>query len=409
MTKKGTQTQMGIISNLITDMTLARANENELAAAVRHSMVVIDAYKHKLDYKQSEIDNNIAALHKKYQGKTTGGAATILSKAKGQYSVDKRRGSPIVNIKGSKDYDPNKPEGALIYKTAYDADLYVPKRTIDKKTGIVTLTTTTGEKIKYDPSDVNSKSRYAPVKKVDRDTHEVTYTNKSGKITYAVEKRKQKSTKMAETDDAYTLVSEARHPMELIYADYANSMKALANKARKTQMTTGKIEYSKAAAETYKAEVASLNHKVNNAELNRTRERAAQRKANAEVNAKKEAGILDRNDKEAIKKASNQAISKYRNEVGTIKREDRAIKLTDREWEAIQAGAISENKLIKILDNTDIDDLRQRATPKTTKTVSVAQINRIKNMRNSNYTLEQIAKKVGLSTSAVSKYLKEAN
>ena len=409
MTKKGTQTQMGIISNLITDMTLAGANDTELAAAVRHSMVVIDAHKHKLDYKQSEIDNNIAALHKKYQGKTTGGAATILSRAKGEYSVDKRRGSPIVNMKDSKDYDPSKPEGSLIYKTAYDADLYTPKRSTNKQTGVVTLTTTTGQKIKYDPADVDAKNKYAPIKKVDKNTHTVTYTNKAGDITYAVEKRKQKSTKMAEADDAYSLVSDARHPMELIYADYANSMKSLANQARKTQMTTGKIAYSKAAADTYKDEVASLQHKVNNAELNRTRERAAQRKVNAEINAKKEAGIIDRNDKEAIKKASNQAISKYRDQVGTTKREERNIKLTDREWEAIQAGAISENKLKKILDNTDIDDLRQRATPKTTNSVSAAQINRIKNMSNSNYTLEQIAKKVGLSTSAVSKALKEAS
>jgi len=312
-------------------------------------------------------------------------------------------------MKGSKDYDPSKPEGALIYKTAYDSDLYAPKRNANKQTGIVTLTTTSGQKIKYDPSDADAKNKYTPIKKVDRDTGKVTYTNKSGDITYALEKRTQKSTKMAETDDAYSLVSDARHPMELIYADYANSMKSLANQARKTQMTTGNLKYDKSAAETYKAEVSSLNAKLNSAELNRTRERAAQRKANAEINAKKEAGIIDKNDKEAIKKASNQAIAKYRDEVGTIKREDRAIKITDREWEAIQAGAISDNKLTKILNNADIDDLRQRATPRSTNTVSAAQVSRIKNMRNSNYTLEQIAKKLGLSTSAVSKALKEAS
>ena len=46
---------------------------------------------------------------------------------------------------------------------------------------------------------------------------------------------------------------------------------------------------------------------------------------------------------------SQQALSKYREEVGSVARRDRSIKITDREWEAIQAGAISENKLIKIL------------------------------------------------------------
>jgi predicted transcriptional regulator len=411
MTKKGTQTQMGIISNLITDMTLAGADDNELAAAVRHSMVVIDAHKHKLDYKQSEVDNNIAALHKRYQGKATGGASTILSRSKGETSVDKRRGTPDINMKldkkgnPNKNYDPSKPEGAYLYKTAYDADLYMPKRSTNKKTGIVTLTTTTGATIKYDPSDSEAKSRYAPVKKVNRDTGEVTYTDRSGKITYAVEKRKQKSTKMAETDDAYTLVSEARHPMEILYADYANSMKSLGNTARKTMMTTGKIEYSKTAAKTYSTEVSSLLHKTNEAEKNKTRERAAQRKTAAEIAAKKQAGLLK--DAEDIKKASQRSLSKNRDEVGSVSRRERSIKITDKEWEAIQAGAISESRLTRILNNTDVDELRQRATPKTTKTVSAAQINRIKNMRNSNYTLEEIATKLHLSTSAVSKYLKE--
>lgn len=43
-----TQRQMGEISNLITDMTLKGATEPEIARAVKHSMVVIDAAKHRL-------------------------------------------------------------------------------------------------------------------------------------------------------------------------------------------------------------------------------------------------------------------------------------------------------------------------------------------------------------------------
>ena len=45
---KNTQTEMGKISNLITDMTLKGATQDELARAVRHSMVVIDAEKHMI-------------------------------------------------------------------------------------------------------------------------------------------------------------------------------------------------------------------------------------------------------------------------------------------------------------------------------------------------------------------------
>ena len=360
MTKKGTQTQMGIISNLITDMTLAGANDSELAAAVRHSMVVIDAEKHKLNYKQSEIDNNIAALHERYQGKKTGGAATILSRSKGEKSVVKRQGTPKINMKGEEWYDPSKPEGSLIYKTADDATYTVNK--VNKRTGEVTTKTIT---------------------------------------------KTQKSTKMAEADDAYDLVSKARHPMEIVYADYANSMKALANQARKEFVTTGNLKYSAQAAKTYSEEVKSLKEKVKNALLNTTRERAAQRMTNAEIKEKKAQGLLvDRSDE---KKASQRALTKYRQEVGAITRKNRNINITDREWEAIQAGAISESRLEQILNNADTDRLRQLATPRSNNTVSSAKINRIKSMQKSNFTLAEIAKQVGLSPTTVSKYMKGAN
>jgi hypothetical protein len=356
---RNTGIQMGVISNLITDMTLAGANDDELAAAVRHSMVVIDAEKHSLDYKRSEIDNNIAALHKKYQGKTTGGAATILSKAKGQYSVDKRQGSPKINIKGEEWYDPKKPEGSLIYKRADDADYTYSK--VNKRTGEVEIKTGT---------------------------------------------RKQQSTKMAETDNAYSLLSDAKHPMELLYADYANSMKALANQARKEMVSTKKIDYDKNAKATYQKEVDSLMSKLNTAQLNTTKERHAQRMANATVQAKLASGQIEKKDS---KKVGTQALNKYREEYGSVSRKDRNIKITDREWEAIQAGAISETKLKQILNNADVDDLRQRATPRTVNSLSTAQIARIKAYSNSNYSVNEIAKMMGKSPSTIAKYMKGAN
>ena len=410
MKNKGTQ--MGSISNLITDMTLAGASDDKIARAVRHSMDVIDAEKHKLDYKASEIDNNIAALKKEYQPKENGpdgGASTIISKSKGQYSVDKRQGSYHVNMPGTKDYDPSRPDGAKIWKTA--DDLWYPKKTYDGKTGEMTLWTSDRKKITYNVKDPDEYERYNPVKKVNKETGEITFTNKAGDITYQKKKHMQQSTKMAETDDAYTLVSAKAHPMELIYADYANSMKALANQARIEMKTTKSIGYSSDAKKQYQNEVNSLNKKLNDALLNSTRERAMLRMANSEVKKKTDAyeqehGQKMKNDER--RKLNQQTVTKYRQKVGSVSRRDRNIDITDREWDAIQSGAVSETTLKKILNNTDIDKLRDRATPKVRNTLSEAKINRIKAYADSNYTLAQIASKLGVSTSTVSKYLKGA-
>ena len=366
--KDSTQMQMGVISNLITDMTLKGATQDELARAVRHSMVVIDAGKHKLDYKQSEIDNNISALKKKYQTTVdadgnvhTGGASTLLSRSKGELSVLKRQGSPKINQKGKAWYDPNRPEGALVYQVADDVAYEVPK--VNKRTGEVTVQT------KY---------------------------------------RTQRSTRMAETDDARSLISDANTPMEKLYADYANNMKTLANKARMEAVNSGKIAYSKTARQTYSEEVKSLDEKLRVALMNAPRERQAQLLTSAEVNAKIQKAKSEGKElkKDEVKKASQQALTKYRTGVNSVSRKDRSIKITDREWDAIQAGAVSENVLKKILNNADIDELRQRATPKATTTLSQAKINRIKAYSNSNYTIGEIAKKLGVSVSTVSNYLK---
>lgn len=367
--KDSTQRQMGEISNLITDMTLKGAKQDELARAVRHSMVVIDAGKHKLDYKQSELDNNIAALKKKYQTTVdadgnvhVGGASTLISRSKGETSVLKRQGSPKINIKGKDWYDPTRPEGSLVYTTAKDLDYQVTK--VNKRTG-----------------EVRTETR----------------------------QRTQQSTRMLETDDARTLISDANTPMERLYADYANSMKGLANRARLEASSSGKIAYSKTARAAYADEVQSLNEKLRVALMNAPRERQAQLRANAEVSAKvsraqAEGKTLEKSD---VKKASQQALSKYRSEVNSVSRKERSIKITDREWEAIQAGAVSENTLKKILNNADVDELRQRATPRATTTLTPAKISRIKAYAASNYTIGEIAQKLGVSPSTVSKYLKE--
>ena len=335
-----TQWEMGTISNLITDMTLKGANEDELARAVRHSMVVIDAEKHKLNYKQSEIDNGISELKHKYQGhyneqgNWSTGASTLLSRSKGEKAVIKRKGSPKIDPETGRQY--------------WDIDR---SSYVDKKTG---------------------------------------------KTVY----RMQKSTNMFETDDAFTLSSGT--PQEKVYANYANHLKALGNSARKELISTPNYKYSPDSKNKYLEEVKSLDSKLNIALLNAPKERQAQVIANSVVAAKKKE-YPDLTKKE-IKKISQQALSEAREKVGS-KREP--VKISDREWEAIQAGAISPTKLKQIIDNSDLDRLRELATPRSSKnTISPAKENKIKAMIASGYTNAEIADAIGVSSSTVSKYIK---
>lgn len=334
---KNTQNEMGKISNLITDMTIMGAPEEELEKAVRHSMVVIDAEKHGLDYKQSEKDNDIKALKRKWQGhynedgSFSTGAATLISRAKSPKDVPKRRGSPKIN-----------PEtGELIWNEVYE-----------------------------------------------------TYTDKNGKT----KQRMQRSTKMAEVKDARELSSGT--PVEEAYADYANKMKSLANQARKELKATGKIEYSPEAKAKYQREVDSLTSQLNEALKNSPKERMAQLVTSSSVSSKKK----DNPDmtKEEVRKLSQQTLTRARAQMGAKRT---TIDISDREWEAIQAGAISETRLAQILDNTDIDAIRERATPRSKPGTTDAQIARMKAMAKSGYTNEEIAERFNVSASYVSKLL----
>ena len=341
MAKEQTQREMGIISNLITDMTLTGATDSELTRAVKHSMVVIDAAKHRLDYRQSELDNGIAELKTKYQPKYDddgnvvgyGGASTLLSRRKRPTEVPERQGSGRI--------DPE--TGKVVYKES-------GRTYVDKKGNTVQATT-----------------------KVP--------------TTLAV-------------DDVRTLSSGTRQ--EDAYADYANKMKSLANQARKEYLNTGRLEYSSSAAKTYKEEVATLDSKLSLAQRNAPRERQAQAIANSTVKAKVQSnpGM----DKKEVQKLKQAALYDARVAVGADGKGTR-INLTDKEWEAIQAGAISDTKLSSILRYADSDAVRQRAMPKTTTQLSTAKQNKIRTMNNSGYTIAEIAKQLGVSTSVVSKYL----
>ena len=332
MSPKTKAMQMGLVSNLITDMTIKGAPNEEIARAVRHSMVVIDAEKHKLDWRRSARDNGISALMKKYQKTSQGGASTIVSAASSEARVNERK------LRSAKDGGP-----------------------IDKKTG----------------------------KKVYVETGAEYYTGKP---------KKEKSTKLAETDDAHTLSSGTN--IERIYADHSNRLKALGNEARLAMLDTKDIEYSPSAAKTYEEEVKKLTADLRLAQRNAPLERYAQVIANASFRMKKDARPdMDRAEE---KKLKGKELKNARFRVGAKKD---LIDITPRQWEAIQAGALTKTKLEEILANADIDKVRELATPKDKPKLSTSDLNRaLLMLRNDKYSLSDIADQLGISTSA----LKEA-
>ncbi len=338
MTERTKQLKMGDVSNLITDMTIKGATRDELARAVRHSMVVIDAVKKELDYKQSFIDNGIASLKKKYQGSERAGASTLISRASSQKVV------------------PYREEGAKI---------------LNPKTGKV-------RRVYVDP--LTGRKLY-------NETGE-TYVNKEGKVI----RKTIRSTKMAEVDDAFKLSSGTL--IEEVYASHANQLKSLALTARKIAVNTPYTPYSPSAKKTYEKEVASLKAQLNIALKNAPLERQAQLLANSVVAAKrKENPDLDPTDLKTIK---GQALMEARLRVGAKRK---TVVITPREWEAIQAGAVNTNTLTQILNNTDMDRIKQLATPRSRQVLSTDMVARAKGMAARGKTYAEIAEALGISTS----------
>ena len=342
MKKEEKQREMGVISNLITDMTLRGADEDELARAVKHSMVVIDAEKHKLDYKRSERENGIPELKQKWQirvdeeGNTKyGGASTLLSRRKQTVRVPERRGSVRID----------KETGEYIYKES-------GRTFTDPKSG---------------------KKRLA------EDTVSL----------------------ISETKDARTLSSGT--VQENLYADFSNKLKAMAAQARKEAVNMKGLEYSAEAAKKYAPEVASLKAKYANMIANKPKERKAMLIANANIKAKIQEQGLNPNiteDKKEIKKISSVEMQRARDSVGASGRRSK-VTFTDKEWEAVQAGAISDNMLTKFLNSSDSDEIVKRAMPKNATVMTSAKMSKASAMLRSGYSYAEIAKACGVPESTV--------
>ena len=351
--KGAKQLEMGKISNLITDMTLQGANHNEIARAVRHSMVVIDAEKHSLDFKRSFRDNNIAELKERYQGAKDGGASTIISRAKSTVHPNERKDGPI---------DPDTGEKTYIYTER-----------------------------KYKEGPVNPKTG----KKTRIYSDNPEYDSLPGKVHNVTSKRK--STLMAETKDARDLISEANTPMENVYANHANKLKALANNARKEALAVKPIKQNASAKAMYEKEVESLKTKLRIAQMNAPLERKAQVIADTIVKQKVQANPdLDASE---LKKIKALALDAGRTRAGANKQR---IVFTDREWEAIQNRALSSNMISQVLQHANADDVKARATPRTNRTVMTdTKIRRAKALLASGYNQSEIADTIGVPLSTL--------
>lgn len=353
------QTEMGKITNLITDMTILGASNSEIVRAVKHSMVVIDAEKHNLDIRRSYVENGIQALKDKYQ--QGGGVETLISRAKSQERVNTRR---LARVSEGGPYDPK-----------------------------------TGEKIWKETEEYYSKQKTHTVK-----GEKVPVLDANGKEVWVKERRTIKSTKMAEAKDANELLSGPDHigtDIERSYADYANKLKALANKARKESLVIEDQPYSEAAADKYKPEVDSLKRKLKEAMLNKPAERKATALAGIILKQKMIDDPSIKEDKEKRKKYANQAISGARLMVGAKKQ---TIKIEPREWEAIQKGAIRKSVLKEILDNTDLDVVTKYATPIDEISITPARQSRIRSLLAAGHTQSEVAELMGVSVSTVNKY-----
>lgn len=223
-----------------------------------------------------------------------------------------------------------------------------------------------------------------------------TYTDKNG----VIKPKRSRSTKMAETEDAYILSSGSA--VENSYAKYANQMKHLANESRRIALASNTYKYSPSAAKAYSKEVKSLRSGLLMADKNAPLERAALKLAGYRYSQY----VKNNPDVDADSKSrrKGQELNAARKALGA---KAQNIVISDREWEAIQAGAISKTTLKRIMDHTDTDRLRELATPKQHKVMTDTAIFRARSMANHGATIAEIADQLGVSPSTISKALNE--
>lgn len=371
--------QMGIVSNLITDMTIKGADWPEIERAVKYSMVVIDAEKHNLDWKLARRDNGIEELQQRWQRKDDdryGGASTLISKAGAEARIPERKELPYYKIKNDPELLKRYQQGEKIYE--------ITGRKYPEKKEIT------------DPKKMTEAEieRYNSGKRVFR---------KTGKILDAP----TVTTGMDSVDDAYELSSGTLK--EGIYAAHANRLKALANEARKIERATVPIKKNKSAAVEYEDVIGpegTLTKKLLLAEKEVPKDRQAQAIATSIMDAAFEANpeYREKDYKDKRKKIAAKAIETARDLVNGGEHKKRfRIELTDREWEAIQAGAISDDVLRqRVIRYSDKEALKKRALPKRTG-MKASSKSRARLLYKAGWTTAEIAKELGVSWSTLEK------
>ena len=408
MTAKEKGIEMGVVSNMITDMYAKGCEDfDHLERAVKYSMVVIDAEKHKLNYRQAYKDYGIEELKDIYQHNSDGshGASSLLSRSKSTKEVPIRSERYLIDPEtGEKNYlTPNKTTKAERVRVKVEAP--AEYRWIDDNGR--------AHKSKY-LKDENGNDIYATVGgKIKQDkTGNYYYDRGSGKDAKEIyvntgntKPIMQKIPKMEYYKDARQLLSDNPNEIEKTYADYANHMKAMANQARKEYKRLQIEEKQKidpVARKRYSAEVASLEAKLTEADKNRPRERMAQLLTNSRVNA----ALADDPEKydsaEEKKKLRGQVLKQARIDCGAQKQR---VTFTDAEWEAIQKHAIGETKLMKLLDNADSEEYTARALPRESR-ISDSKKALVQAYYSAGYSYEQIAAMTGVSQGSISGIVK---
>lgn len=358
ITKRYQQTLMGVVSNLITDMTLQGAPSNEIARAVKHSMVVIDAEKHKLNYKRSAEENGIDALMKRYM--------THVDKVKygdlERYNPKTRRVDKVI--------DPDKLKKDLTPGKEYTSASTIISR---HKQSVIT------DGYQVEVPDPKSKSGGT----------KMVWRNK--KETYLVNMVK----------DANVFLGPNATKTEHHYADYINELKAFKNKVDSEMSGIKMPARDPKAAKIYAEEVLSMKDKVNQVKINRIKERQAQRMA--EVSSKAE--IARRSEDEVLKKdeisrIKQQALNKARSMVGA---ERTPVTITDDEWDAVQSNAVSGTLLKELVSFMDDSQLKSLATPRANKQMTEARKSKAKALLANGYTISQVAEALGVSSSTIGK------
>lgn len=396
------QMQMGIVSNLMTDMTQKGCDDpDKLTRAVKMTMITIDAVKHKLDWHEAEKYYRIKELKEEYQANENGkhGASTLLSRSNAKVDVPERKvWNPIP-------FDPNDPN-------SYDENGKPKRGGIDIETGKKVYaetgrTKTVREKVKVSNPDGywidkdGNKHRSKWMK--DENGKDIYETDEYGRVKYQnTEKsqgKTQKAKRMTLVDDAKELYSDPNNPSrkEVDYGNYANTMKAMANVARKEYLATPNLKWSREAEKQYANEVASLNKKLLEAKKNAPRERMAQLMATQIYNE-----MYANNpsmDKEEKSRKRSQALYGARKRTGATKSR---VEFTPEEWKAINAGAIPESKLKDLLKNAKKESYTALATPKQSR-VAPATAKYISSLLSAGWSPTQIMESQGYSMDTINK------